>query len=244
MTRSGTEMNRIVMWGLLALQLALVGVAVLWWRQDAGGEGRPLVRLETGLTAGTSLSIESGYPAALARAKQWAADAYLFAASEQVDWPTDAAGASASEIPGTGWVIYTFASGKKGVGPEGRAATLSMMIDRMSGVVIDEREMGWTWKPERAPAITTYPISSIVALFAAETTMGNGYRNDCPEFRHLSRVSVVPAVHGTDPYWLVTYVDQRASGRPAFRVKVDAVSGEVEREDVAGDLGGCASDGR
>lgn len=244
MTRRGIEMKRIVMWGLLALQFALIGVAVLWWGQDAGGEGAPLVRLETGLPAGTPLSIESGYPAALARAKQWAADAYLFSASEQVDWPTDAAGASSSEIPGTGWVIYTFAAGTGGIGPEGKAATLSMMVDRMSGVVIDEREMGWTWKPERAPAITTYPISSIVALFAAETTMGNGYRNACPGFRHLSRISIVPAVDGGDPYWLVTYEDQRTSGRPAFRVKVDAMSGEVERDDVGIDAEDCATDRR
>jgi hypothetical protein len=158
----------------------------------------------------------------------------------QVDWPTDSAAAKSSEIPGGGWVIYTFAARKRGVGPEGKAATLSMLVDRMSGVVIDEREMGWTWQPGHGPLLTTYPISSTVALFAAETTMGNGFRTACPEFRHLSRVSLVLPAGGANPFWMVTYEDQRATGQPAFRVRVDAMTGEVARDEVAVDVGGCS----
>ncbi|HKG24259.1 MAG TPA: hypothetical protein VKB09_01365, partial [Thermomicrobiales bacterium] len=173
------------------------------------------------------------------RAQGWSADAYLLSTGMQVDWPTDAAAANSREIPGGGWVIYTFAAGKRGVGPEGKAATLSMLVDRMSGVVIDEQEMGWRWQPDQAPLLTTYPISSTVALFAAETTMGNAYRTACPEFRHLSRVSLVRPASGANPFWLVTYEDQRATGQPAFRVRVDAITGEVARDEVAADVGGC-----
>jgi hypothetical protein len=239
MTTGGLGTRRLVLWGLIGAQLVLIGAVALVWRQESGGASAPLVRLETGFPAGVPLTMESGYEAAQRRAQAWAGDASLFSASMQVDWPTDAAAASGSEIPGNGWVIYTFVSGKERVGPEGEAATLSMLVDRMSGVVIDEREMGWTWRPGREPAITTYPISSTVALFAAETTMGQAYRTACPQFRHLSRVSIVPPMDGVGAYWLVTYEDQRAAGQPAFRVKVDAMSGDVERDDVAVDVGGC-----
>jgi hypothetical protein len=239
MTTSGFGTRRLVSWGLIGAQLVLIGAVALVWRQESGGANAPLVRLETGLPAGVPLTMESGYEAALGRAQAWAGDASLFSAGMQVDWPTDAAAASGSEIPGNGWVIYTFASGKRGVGPKGEAATLSMLVDRMSGVVIDEREMGWTWQPRREAAITTYPISSTVALFAAETTMGQAYRTACPQFRHLSRVSIVPPMDGVGAYWLVTYEDQRAAGQPAFRVRVDAMTGDVERDDVAVDLGEC-----
>jgi hypothetical protein len=234
----------LVLWGLIGAQLVLIGAVAFVWRQDSGGASTPLVRLDTGLPAGVSLTMESGYEAALRRAQAWAGDASLFAASMHVDWPADAAAASGSEIPGNGWVIYTFASDKRGVGPKGEAATLSMLVDRMSGVVIDEREMGWTRRPKREPRLATYPISSIVALFAAETTMGNGYRTACPQFRHLSRVSIVPPMDGVGAYWLVTYEDQRAAGQPAFKVKVDAMTGDVERDDVAVGQGGCTEDQR
>ena len=244
MTTSAGSRRKAVLWGLFGVQVVLVGALVFGWRQRQDGESAALVRLETGLPAGATLTTETGYDGALRRAQQWAGDAWLFAASLQVDWPTDAVAASGSEIPGNGWVIYTFASDKRGVGPKGTAATLSLMVDRMSGVVIDERQMGWTWRPEREATDTTYPISSIVALFAAETTMGNGYRTACPRFRHLSRVSIVPEAGGTGAYWLVTYEDQRAGGQPAFTVKVDAVNGDVERDDVVVDLGGCRADQR
>ncbi len=232
--------RRIILWSLFGLQLVLIGAVALVWRQDSGGTTAPLVRLDTGLPAGVPLTMESGYEAALRRAQTWAGDATLFSAGMQVDWPMDDVAASGSEIPGNGWVIYTFASDKRGVGPDGEAATMSLLVDRMSGVVIDEREMGWTWRPERMPYLTTYPISSTVALFAAEATMGNSYRTGCPRYRHLSRVSIVPPMDGVEAHWLVTYEDQRAAGQPAFKVKVNAMSGEVERDDVVADLGVCS----
>src|SRR5262249_31560981 len=124
-------------------------------------------------------------------------------------------------------------------GSGGNAATLSMLVDRRSGVVIDEREMAWSWQPHRPVAITTYPISSVVALFAADATAGNGYRVACPEFRHLSRISIEPSVDGAAPYWLVTYEDQRSAGQPAVSVRVDALSGQVDQDRNATDDGTC-----
>jgi hypothetical protein len=154
----------------------------------------------------------------------------------QTDWPTDAAAAGSSEVPATGWILYTFASETRASALGGKAATLSMLVDRQSGLLIDERTMGWSWTPTRSPAIATYPISSVVALFAADATAGNGFRVACPEFRHLSRVSIEPSVDGADPYWLVTYEDERSAGQPGVSVTVDALSGQVDRKQAgAGD---------
>jgi hypothetical protein len=231
---------RIAMSCLIVVQVMLLGAAMVASRRDAGGESAPLAHLETGVPVGTPLTIESGFGGALERARTWASDASLFSAGMQVDWPTDAAVAANSEIPGTGWILYTFASAKRSVGPEGEAATLSMLVDRKSGVVIDERVMGWTWRPSRKVELTTYPISSTVALFAAEATQGNRYRVACPQFRHLSRVSIVASVNGANAYWLVTYEDQRSAGEPGQSVRVDAISGQIERQDRdAADNGTC-----
>lgn len=231
---------RIAVGCLVFAQVVLVGATMVGARHGAPGERAPLARLQTGVPAGTPLTIEGGFAGAQERARQWAPDAVLFAAGMQVDWPTDPTAAKTSEIPGTGWVLYTFASEKRAFGPKGRAATLSMLVDRRSGLVIDEREMGWTWPPRREVAITTYPISSVVALFAADATDGNGYRVACPQFHHLSRVSIVPSFGGEDPSWLVTYEDQRAAGTADVHVKVDAISGRVERQDRGTTApGGC-----
>jgi hypothetical protein len=224
---------RIAMGLLVVAQVVLFGAAMVEARRDGGGDRSPLDRRETGVPAGTPLTIEGGFAGALARAKRWSPDAVLFAAGMQVDWPTDAAAAASSEIPETGWLLYTFSSAKRGVGPKGKASTLSLLIDRKSGVVIGEQEMGWTWAPRRSATITTYPISSSVALFAADATAGNAYRLACPEFRHLSRVSVVPSTDGATAAWLVTYEDQRSAGTPGVIVRVDANSGQVEREEPA-----------
>ncbi len=231
--------KRFGTWGLIFVQVALIAT---WVVEPTGGVERShgaLVRLETGGPAGAPLTIESGLQGALRRARSWSEDAYLMSVALQVDWPSDPAAASGSEIPGAGWVIYTFASGERGVGLDGEAATLSMMVDRTSGVVIDEREMGWTWRPGRGVDIATYPISSTVALFAVETTQGQAYRMACPQFRHLSRVSVVPPSGGGNAYWLVTYEDQRFGGRPEIVVRVDAMTGDIQRQEAVAGGGQC-----
>jgi hypothetical protein len=231
--------SRAVLSCLILLQVVLFAGVLVAARREAEGERAPLVRLATGVPAGVPLTIESGFAGALDRARTWAADSELFSSGMQVDWPTDAAVAGSSEIPETGWILYTFASATHAIGPGGEGATLSMLVDRKSGVLIDEQEMGWTWAPSRPLAVTTYPISSMVALFAADTTAGNSYRVACPEFRHLSRLSIVPSVDGADPFWLVTYEDQRSAGQPGVSVRIDAITGQVERDEEATEGGAC-----
>ena len=92
-----------------------------------------------------------------------------------------------------------------------------------------------------AAGVLSVPVSEKAAIytnlfpFLAETTVGNAYRNACPLYRHLSRLSIVPELDGRGAHWLVTYEDARAAGRPALEVRVDAMSGDVEREDAAPD---------
>jgi hypothetical protein len=235
---AGTRLgSRFTLLAIVGLQFAFLILMLLRANADGIAARTPLDRVESGVPAGTPLAIESVLPAATRRAQAWSPGAYLFAAAMQVDWPADPSGAASSELPAGGWVLLTFASEKEELGPEGRAATLSMLIDRMSGVVIDERDIGWTWGPRSL--VATYPISSTVALFAADVSVGHTYRTLCPQFRHLSRVSLVQRDDTGGAYWLVTYEDARTSGRPDLEIQIDAVSGQVQRDDRSSDQLPC-----
>lgn len=221
-----------VLIALIVVQIALVVPSSARWLHDRGTPRGDLVRLDTGVPAGVALTIETGAEGALAYARQWATDAYLFGAAMQIDWPTKQTAAASSEIPDSGWIIYTFGTS--------RDETMSILVDRRSGAVFDEQHMTWTSQPARRISNTTYPISSTTALFATEAIVGATYRQACPTYRHLSRVSLVPSdvlagEVGTGEqrgYWLVSYEDSRSLGRPAFTVRVDAQKGDVNREDV------------
>src|SRR5262245_29134554 len=91
--------SRLALGCLILLQAVLVVAALVGSMRGADGESSPLVRLETGVPAGVPLTIESGFPGALARAQNWAPDSELFSTGMQVDWPTDAVAAGSSEIP-------------------------------------------------------------------------------------------------------------------------------------------------
>mgnify|MGYP000185609508 CR=1 FL=1 len=231
--------RRIALVILVCMQVVLTGIGLARWQQGNGTARTPLVRLDTGVPTGVPLTIESALTAATQRAQAWSADAFVFAAGMQVDWPVDASAAGKSELPGNGWVLFTFGAAKQGVGLDGNGATLSMLIDRLSGVVIDEREMGWSWEPARRLAVATYPISATVALFAADVSAGLAYRTACPQYRHLSRVSLVPGSSAGGAYWLVTYEDARSAGRPALNVRTDATTGQVSRDDRTVDQTAC-----
>jgi hypothetical protein len=222
----GQSPARWLVAGLLVVEVAFFGVTAARWRSGTDAQSMVLRRLDASLPAGVSLTVESAVAAAQREATAWAPDAFLFAAGMQVDWPEDAA-AKSSEIPGGGWILLTFASRQQRGDLGTQGATLSMMIDRASGLVIGERAGSWAGRPARRIDLTTYPISSTVALFASELTTGNAYRAECPQFRHLSRVSLVPALNAQNGYWVVTYEDERAAGRPEVEIRVDAASGQV-----------------
>jgi hypothetical protein len=223
---------------LLAGQVVLLALG-LWRELDDGREGVRIERLETGVPHGTSLSIETAIDAATRRAQGWAENAFLFAAAVQVDWPKEPGEAADSGLPESGWVLLTFGTESGGEGSKGEGASLSLLVDRVSGAILDEREMAWGRAPTRRLDITTYPISSTISLFAADLSIGNKYRAACPQFRHLSRASFAAEPDGNGAYWLVTYEDSRSAGRPELRIEIDAMSGEVTRDDSSATEWAC-----
>jgi hypothetical protein len=207
-------------------QVALVIAGIAAWRGGARSATATFARLDTSAPPGVSLTIESGLAAATERARAWSPNAWLFAVSMQLDWPTAGAAVASHEIPGGGWINYTFASDRG----DGGGATLSIMVDRLSGVVLDEREERWSWGPTRWLDLTTYPISSTVALYATELGTGGTYRSVCPDKRHLTRISAIPAA-GPERHaqWVVSYEDDRFPSNPGVLARIDAVTGTVVR---------------
>jgi hypothetical protein len=214
--------------GLIGLQVLVGGTGLGWFiltRPD-GGLGTA-ARLDPAPPAGVPLTIENGFPGAEALARRWSADARLFSVSMQIEWPADG-GEATTDIPATGWIIYTFAAARPGPGAGARAATLSIMVDRQSAIVVGQEVVGWTTVPERTISPTAYPVGSWVALLATELTGGSAYRSACPAFRRLSRVGLATTNRSDNPHWVVTYEDWRNLSQPGVLVRVDALTGQVE----------------
>lgn len=234
MTARSTDRHSRAQPALLVLLLAQVAFlltgAWLWQRDRSGDAGPTLVRLDPNRAPGAPLTVEAGYPAALARAQQWNPGAWLFGVQVQIDWSADAVQAGETDLPAGGWIVYLFAAPREDFGDRG--AVLSLMVDRASGVVIATDVTPWTQPPARRLDLPSYPVSSSVALYAAELTGGAEFRLACPQHRHVMRLSLSLDAAATNPLWIVTYEDDRAPGQPALRVMVDARTGEITRTDL------------
>lgn len=216
---------------LLFLQCALLLTGAWLWQRDRSGDPGPtLVRLDPNRAPGTPLTVESGYPAALTWAQQWNPAAWLFGVQVQIDWPAEAVQAGKPDLPANGWIVYLFAAPREDFGDRG--AVLSLMVDRASGVVIAADVTSWTQPPARRLDLSSYPVASSVALYAAELTGGAEFRLACPQHRHVMRLSLTLDAAATAPFWVVTYEDDRAPGQPTLRVTVDARTGEITRTDL------------
>ncbi len=216
---------------IVLIQVALLLSGAWLWQRDRDGDAGPtLVRLGPDRAPGTPLTVEEGFPAALARAHQWNPGAWLFNVQAQIDWPADPDQAKTPDLPAGGWMIYLFAAPREDFGDRG--AVLSLMVDRASGVVLATDITPWTKPPERRLDLPSYPVSSVVALYAAELTGGADYRLACPQFRHLMRLSLAADATAAAPRWVVTYDDDRTPGRAGLRVEVDARSGEITRTEL------------
>lgn len=214
--------------GLVGLQILVGGAGLGWFFLTGPDAGLgAAARLDPAPPPGVPLTIETGLPGAEALARRWSADARLFSVSMQIEWPADGGGA-ATDIPPTGWIIYTFAAPRPGRGADARATTLSIMVDRQSAIVVGQEVVGWTAMPARTISPIAYPVGSWVALLATELTGGSAYRSACPAFRRLSRVGLAIGDRGDNPHWVVTYEDWRNLGQPGVLVRVDALTGQVE----------------
>jgi len=168
-------------------------------------------------------ALEAGVAAAGRQAEAWQSGAGggLLSASMQVDWPWDPPPARPRTLPPTGWLTVVLLAPADSEG--GETASLSLVIDRLTGEIVAQDVVAWPTAPPLPPRPSP-AVDSATALLAAEGAGGTNFRRACPIERHASRVSLLAAA-GADPVWLVTYEDARQPARAGLEVRVDAGSG-------------------
>jgi hypothetical protein len=171
-------------------------------------------------------SIESASPVAGAVAAAWLPEAHLMHAAIQIDWPWEAPPPGETEpIAPTGWVDYVYAAPWTGPGqPAGGGATLSLLVERLSGAVVFQSSTAWETMPTRMTDVPPGAVTSLEAVAAAEAAAGADFRHACPIYRHVTRLSLVTPEEAP-AHWLVAYEDTRQRDRHGLIVTVDAVTG-------------------
>lgn len=221
-----TARRRRLLWSLLGLQLLLAGAGVVVWRATARSAPAPSFAVGVATPAAVPATLEGAAPVAWERARAWRGGARLLSATMQVDWPWDPPPPAVRRLPGTGWLTYVFVAPWGPTGRREAAASLTVLVERLSGAVAAQTSLGWETAPPREPDEPPPTVPSAAAVLAAEATGGTSFRRGCPQFRHLTRAALVPA--GTLPrHWLVTYEDARQPTRHGLRVRVDAESAAV-----------------
>lgn len=213
---------------LLALQLLLAATALTVWVWTPNAPALPPVPTATAPLQGSGATYESALPLAQTQADAWLPDAVLLNASMQVDWPWTVPEGEITEIPGTGWLTYAFLAPWDSPGRPPGAASLGVVVERLSGAVVTQETSGWEEAPEfRAPPLPA-AIDSTQATLLAEAAGGTGFRRACPNYRHLSRTLPVAAGRTEWPHhWVVIYEDNRAPEKHGMLLRIDAETGAV-----------------
>lgn len=221
--------------GLLVLQvlLALVALGVWVWTPNAPAlPPRPAARAPL---AGDGATYESALPLAQAQADAWLPGALLLNASMQVDWPWTVPPGTPAELPGTGWLTYAFLAPWHPPGRPPGAASLGIVIERLSGEVVSQDTRGWEEQPAWPRPIPPSTIDSTAATLLAEAAGGSVFRRACPNFRHLSRTFPVAAGRTEWPqHWVISYEDTRVPEKHGLLFRIDAETGDVlDRRETA-----------
>jgi hypothetical protein len=170
------------------------------------------------------ISLESGAPVALARARQWREDASLVLMSEQVDWIDGTP--AANGLPRGGALIYTFASPDHTTLGRKTWQMLTVMLSRSSGTIYHEETSAWQVDPGPAIDLSRYPVSSNVAFDLAQGIVGARYRDACAPLRSQAQI-VLDTTDPEKPAWTVVYYDQRSSGTNDIVVRISARTGQT-----------------
>lgn len=226
--RSGRR-TRQVIGGLLAVQIGLALAGLMVWAWLPGAPPPP--GSVPGPASGAAVSalpgsIESASPVAGAAAGAWLPDARLMHAAIQIDWPWEAPPPGETEpIAATGWIDYVYAAPWSGPGqPAGGGATLSLLVERLSGAIVVQSSTAWATMPTRSGEPPAGAITSLEAVAAAEAAAGAGFRHACPIYRHVTRLSLVTPEQ-EPAHWLVAYEDTRQRDRHGLVITVDAETG-------------------
>ena len=218
--------------------LAAIGIAVWRWSGPSAPPPPPVPTAEPLALLATPATLETGLDVAWRQARAWREGAQLLYATMQVDWPWDPVPPGAvTRVPGTGWLTYVFVAPWHSPGRRIEAASLSILVERLSGAVAAQTTLDWEQAPNLPPPPATPAVPSTAAVLTAEAAGGTAFRRGCPIDRHLTRVSLVT---GTDlpTHWVVTYQDARKPEHHGLVVRVDATTGKV-LSSVAGDVPPC-----
>jgi hypothetical protein len=206
--------------------LALIALGVWIWTPDA--PALPPIPGTTAPLDGSGATLESALPLAQTQARAWLPDAVLLNASMQVDWPWTVPPEPPTEIPGTGWISYAFLAPWYPPGRPAGGASLSVVVERLSGAIVSQETDGWEQAPQMQPPPPAAPIDSTAATLAAEAAGGTAFRRACPQFRHLSRTIPVAAGRTEWPqHWVVLYEDSRQPSQHGLLIRIDANTGKV-----------------
>lgn len=220
-------------WAVVGLQLLLVLAGLFVWRRLPDvPDPPPLPPPDPAVTQPATL--ESGLAVAERQAVAWLPDARLMLATLQVDWPWDVPPGPPPELPGTGWLTYVFVAPWQAPGRSPGAATIALRVERLSGQIVSQDVLPWEQAPPMPTATPAPAVTAARAVLAAEAAGGTDYRRACPQFRHLTRASLVD-VEPWGRHWVVTYEDATQPDQNGMLVRVDAATGAVlqVRTDVA-----------
>lgn len=218
--------------------LALVALGVWIWTPDA--PALPPIPRTTAPLDGSGATLESALPLAQSQADAWLPDAVLLNASMQVDWPWTVPPEPPTEIPGTGWISYAFLAPWYPPGRPAGGASLSVIVERLSGAIVSQETDGWEQAPQLRPPPPASPVDSSAATLAAEAAGGTAFRRACPQYRHLSRT--IPVAAGRTKWsqnWVVIYEDSRQPSQHGLLIRIDATTGKVLEQ--SGEAPDCAA---
>jgi hypothetical protein len=218
---------------LLVVAAALVVAGFLYWRLVPDAPPPP-PRPEATAPPPLGTTLEDAVALAERQADRWLPGAQLLNATMQVDWPWQVPAGRVRSVPATGWVTAVFlAPWDAPFGRNETAASLSLVIERLSGEIVLQETLGWETAP--LPVATPVPaIDSATAGLLAERAGGTRFRRACPDLRHLSRIGLVANAPGFPPHWLITYEDAREPAHFGLLLRIDAADGAVleQREDA------------
>jgi hypothetical protein len=225
---------------LLGAQVLLAAVALGVWVWTPDRPALPPLPAGSAPLSGSGATYESALPLAQAQADAWLPGAILLNASMQVDWPWSAPSGTPTAIPGTGWLTYAFIAPWDPPGRPPGAASLGVVIERLTGQVVTQETEGWEQAPEFRPPPPLAAIDSTEATPRAEEAGGTAFRRECPQFRHLSRTFPVAVGRTEWPlHWVVIYEDTRVPDKHGLLLRIDAETGEVL--DHEGDAPECSA---
>lgn len=214
---------------LLGIQIFLAMIALGVWVWTPDRPALPPLPTANAPLADEGATYESALPLAQAQADAWLPGALLLNASMQIDWPWTVPLEPVTEVPGTGWLTYAFVAPWDPPGRPPGAASLGIVIERLTGAVVSQDTEGWEQTPDfRPPPPTAAAIDSTEATLVAEEAGGTDFRRACPQYRHVSRTFPVASNRTEWPqHWVVIYEDTRVPESHALLLRIDATTGDV-----------------